>query len=364
MNTNEISKILETIQPAIESLETSNSKEILLNLVESLGKKIVQLGEENQKLKDEINRLKGEQGKPKIRPQTKDGNISSEKEREEAERDEDATQKIGFKFGSKLIDQLKEQQLKEQQLPIDILDALKRLKGKKYDTEEAFTSAVDSQIGSTLRKKHIDTLLKYARYKKRNRSSKVNEIKVDREEICVMDRKTLPKDARPNGYSEQVIQDLIIKTDNVKFKREEFYSPSLRKSYLAPLPQGYEGEYGPSLNANILAMKYVNNMSIPKILEFLTNFGIQISSSTISRRFTHHLASFHQEKEEIYQASLETSLYQQIDDTSSRVNGKNYYTQIVCNPSCSVFFTTEHKDRFTILDILRNFETRGFIFNQ
>ena len=177
MNTNEISKILETIQPAIESLETSNSKEILLNLVESLGKKIVQLGEENQKLKDEINRLKGEQGKPKIRPQTKDGNISSEKEREEAERDEDATQKIGFKFGSKLIDQLK-----EQQLPIDILDALKRLKGKKYDTEEAFTSAVDSQIGSTLRKKHIDTLLKYARYKKRNRSSKVNEIKVDREE--------------------------------------------------------------------------------------------------------------------------------------------------------------------------------------
>ncbi|WP_286018911.1 hypothetical protein [Candidatus Venteria ishoeyi] len=34
-----------------------------------------------QTLKDEINRLKGEQGRPSIRPQKKDGDISSEDER-------------------------------------------------------------------------------------------------------------------------------------------------------------------------------------------------------------------------------------------------------------------------------------------
>ena len=35
-------------------------------------------------LKDEINRLKGEQGRPKIRPQKKSGDFSSESERQES----------------------------------------------------------------------------------------------------------------------------------------------------------------------------------------------------------------------------------------------------------------------------------------
>jgi hypothetical protein len=61
--------------------------------------------------------------------------------------------------------------------------------------------------------------------------------------------------------------------------------------------------------------------------------------------------------------SLEVCNWQQIDDTGSRVNGKNYYTHIVCNDLCTVFFTTPKKDRLTILDILRNFESRSFVFN-
>ncbi len=72
---------------------------------------------------------------------------------------------------------------------------------------------------------------------------------------------------------------------------------------------------------------------------------------------------FHQEKKDIYLASIESNEYQQIDDTSSRVNGQNYYTQIVCNPLATVFFTTPCKDRLTILDVLRNFESRQFLFN-
>jgi hypothetical protein len=66
----------------------------------------------------------------------------------------------------------------------------------------------------------------------------------------------------------------------------------------------------------------------------------------------------------MYQASLESSEYQQIDDTSSRVDGQNYYTHVVCNPLATVFFTTQHKDRLTILDVLRNFESRRFVFNE
>ena len=57
----------------------------LMNLVEVLVADNMRLREEVQQLRDEINRLKGEQGKPTIRPQTKDGNDnqnhSSEKQR-------------------------------------------------------------------------------------------------------------------------------------------------------------------------------------------------------------------------------------------------------------------------------------------
>jgi len=41
---------------------------MLLNIIESQAKIIAELREENQRIKDEINRLKGEKGKPKIKP--------------------------------------------------------------------------------------------------------------------------------------------------------------------------------------------------------------------------------------------------------------------------------------------------------
>jgi hypothetical protein len=99
--------------------------------------------------------------------------------------------------------------------------------------------------------------------------------------------------------------------------------------------------------------------------EFLKNFGIIISRSYISARLTKEedMDVFHQEKSSMYHSSLEVSSYQQIDDTGSRVDGQNYYTHIVCNPLCTVFFTTERKDRLTVLDILRNLESRSFLFN-
>src|ERR1700733_14164825 len=63
--------------PVLRSIFTQ-----LLGLIESQAAKIKGLEEENQQLRDENNRLKGEQGKPNIRKQTNGNqNFSSEKER-------------------------------------------------------------------------------------------------------------------------------------------------------------------------------------------------------------------------------------------------------------------------------------------
>jgi regulator of replication initiation timing len=40
----------------------------LFNLVETLNQDILELKRQNQELRDENNRLKGEQGKPKVKP--------------------------------------------------------------------------------------------------------------------------------------------------------------------------------------------------------------------------------------------------------------------------------------------------------
>ena len=120
---------------------------ILLNLVEELKQENRALREQVQQLRDEVNRLKGEQGQPPIKPGKKGGSTdhSSEKERRQP--------------------------------------------------------------------------------KKRGRRRKTQQIQIDREEKLKVERSQLPEDAEFKGYEPVIIQDLIIKTDNVRFLKEKFYSP-------------------------------------------------------------------------------------------------------------------------------------------
>ena len=83
---------------------------------------------------------------------------------------------------------------------------------------------------------------------------------------------------------------------------------------------------------SIITLNHVANVSEPKIHEFLENVGVHISKATISRILTKDIEIFHREKAEIFQEGLKVTSYQQIDDTSARVNGVNHYTQILCNP--------------------------------
>ena len=362
----DISKILESVQLTIDSIDTPHIKHVvsvLLNLIEVLSSDGSRLRQENQALKDENNRLKGEQGKPEIKPNTKkDGQLSSEQERKQAETlEDDIRSQEGFKFDRSSLEQLK-----EQRIPGEVLCQLERLHGKKYSDKTAFVKAVEAVIGKEEMQQYGRLLLKYARYKKRQRKPKLPEIRIDREERCPVDLEQLPDDAEFKGYETKVVQDVLIKTDNVRFTREVYHSASLHKTYIGRVPQGYDGEFGPHINSQLVVMKYVNNMSIPKIAEFFKNVGIVISGSYISTRMTkpEHMNVFHQEKSQMYQASLESSSYQQIDDTGSRVDGRNFYTHVVCNPVCTAFFTTPRKDRLTVLDVLRNFESRNFLFNE
>ncbi|MDW7774694.1 MAG: transposase [Desulfobulbaceae bacterium] len=290
MNSSQISNILESlkIQPDdISDKKTAEAFRLLLQIIEALNEEVQFLKAELQKKNDELNRLKGEQGRPKFPiPKKKYGDISSEKERQNL-------------------------------IP----------PGEKKSKE------------------------------------KLSKIQIQFTDICKVDPSILPEDAEFKGYETVVVQDIVISTKNTAFKKEIFYSPSQKKTYMAELPKGIEGEFGPGVKSLILTLKHASNMSEPKIHEFLENIGIHISSATISRILTKKIEGFHQEKADIFRAGLESTMYQQIDDTGAKVNGQNQYVEILCNPFYTAYFTIPTKDRLSILDILQGSKPRSYFFN-
>ena len=61
---------------------------------------------------------------------------------------------------------------------------------------------------------------------------------------------------------------------------------------------------------------------------------------------------FHQEKKDIMDAGLKSSVHQQMDDTGARVNGINYYTHILCNAFYTAFFTRKNKNNIAHLQYI------------
>jgi len=279
----------------LENLDLNNIQDIqearecivmLLNLVENLKSDNRELREQVQRLRDGINRLKGEQGKPNIRPRKRkrtSSNHSSERERHEP--------------------------------------------------------------------------------KKWKKSRKLDRIKIDHVQVLDVETERLPADARFKSYEDVAVQDLDIRTNNILFRKKKYHSRSEGKTYLAELPRGYEGQFGPGLKSLAIVMSFGMQATEPKILEFFDNFGIQISSGQLSNILIKDKEVFHTEKDAVYEAGLCSSPWQHMDDTGARVNGHNQYCQIVCNPLYTAYFTTKKKSRLTVVDVLRNLSERTFLLN-
>lgn len=273
----------------LTGIQDENARQLivrLLNLIEDLSADLRDAQVENQRLRDEINRLKGEQGKPNIKgnvPKPVRVNHSSEKERRKP--------------------------------------------------------------------------------RQHTKRSKKATILIDREQIVEVDRATLPADAEFKGYEDVVVQDVVFRTDNVCFHKQKYYAASISQTYLAELPRGYEGQFGPGIKALTLALYYGGQMSEPKIQELFEDAGVQISAGEVSNLLIKRQDTFHAEKDAVYEAGLRSSPWQHTDSTGTRVNGQNQHCHIVCNPLYTTYHTTPGKDRLSVLDVLRNGRERVFRLN-
>src|SRR3989304_2408759 len=144
-------------------------------------------------------------------------------------------------------------------------DEVNRLKGEQGKPE------IKANVSEAPKKHSSEKERKKPR--KRQEKKKTASIVIDREEVLKVDQAVLPADAIFKGYEENVVQDILLKTDNVRFLKEKYYSPSLGCTYLAKLPTGYEGQFGPGIKALSIALYHGGVVRGREIIEVFESVG-------------------------------------------------------------------------------------------
>ena len=160
------------------------------------------------------------------------------------------------------------------------------------------------------------------------------------------------------------MQDRDLRSENIQFRKEKYYSPSQKQTYLADLPTGYKGQFGPGVRAWVLALYYAGGMSEPKILELLCTVGMHISAGQLSDFLIHDQEQFYAESAQVVRAGLASSPWQHLDSTGTRVDGKNQHCHVLCNPFYTAYCTLATKDRLSLLRVLRGGTDPAFRLNE
>ena len=184
---------------------------------------------------------------------------------------------------------------------------------------------------------------------KRSKRRPHKAVVIDREEKVRYPAAELPTDAEFKGYEPVVVQDLVIRTDNIRFLKEKWYAPSTQRTYIAPLPAGYGGQFGPTVRSLVVTLYYAGGMSEPKIIEFIEQVGIHLSKGIVSAWLSRQTEHWEEEAAAIQVAGLGSSSWQHIDDTGTRVDGVNHTCHILCNPFYTAYATRPRKDRLTVI---------------
>jgi len=307
-----INKEIAKLKDLVPGQMNESEQKLVLSMVELLLQILTLHQEEIQKLKDEVNRLKGEQGKPNI-----PGNTEKEKEEEQEQGDESATE-------------------------------------LKIEKEESTNHSSETE--------------RKEKQPRKNKQVKFDSSqKIDVEDVVKLENKAgLPEDIIFKGYATSHYQTLEIVSKLIAVKREIYYSASARKTYVAPLPINYDqgSDYTRELKGHLIMLRTCFGMSIEQVGDFLRMNGVAICDATVSNIVLGEGQVLKSEYEEIHRTGVEIGLFNQTDTTGARVNGVNYNSHVFGNEYYTAYFTRRHKDRQTVLDLLRSEQPRAYLLNE
>ena len=195
-----------------------------------------------------------------------------------------------------------------------------------------------------------DSEKKDGRRKSRKPKKKKNEtLPIHQTEKVSIDA---PSDAEFKGYKKFTVQDIIIQTRNTRYLLEQWKTSSGEYIIAKVPAELRGGHFGPTLISFAINQHFGQRVTQPALLEQLRGMGLEISSGQLSRILTSDKYGFHEEKNAILQAGIENSNYLQTDDTGARHAGKNGYCTFIGNGFFSWFKSTESKSRINFLELL------------
>ena len=171
----------------------------------------------------------------------------------------------------------------------------------------------------------------------------------------------IPAGSEFRSYKDFVVQDIIIKPCNTRFRLKVYQTPD--GGYVTgKLPAYLNGKhFGPTLISFVLYQYYQCHVTQPLLLEQLDEFDIDISAGQLNNLLIEEKDRFHQEKDRILSVGLEVSGYINVDDTGARHEGKNGYCTHIGNESFSWFESTTSKSRINFLKLMRAGHSDYFI---
>jgi hypothetical protein len=172
------------------------------------------------------------------------------------------------------------------------------------------------------------------------------------DEKIIRPRRAVPAGARFHGYRDIVVQDLVIRAHNIRYRLERWLTPQ-GKVLKGELPKHLlRHRFGATLRSYVLYQHHQCQVTQPLLHEQLREWGIDISVGAIDALLSANHDEFHAEKDVLLKGALANAAYVTVDDTGTRHRGCNGTVTHIGNAGFAWFSSTQSKSRINFLELL------------